>query len=144
MKKNKAIHYKYYKNYYTQIKNDGFTFGKLVTLNIGELGTKDTFYPVLIGKTFSEDDIDEGRIEYWKNVYYIVNFHEKTMETFPIPCYPSDLEAAFSNSRDRYIISKILNSILNMEKFLESDEKTMDYVLNRLELDDFLSMYPED
>lgn len=142
--KYKSIHYKYYKNYYRQIKDDGFAFGKLVTLKIGELSMKDSYYPVLIGKTFSEDGIDDGRIEYWKDVYYIVNFHERKMETFPIPCYPTDLEAAFSNNRDRYIITKILNSIPDMEKFLESDEKTIDYVLDRRELDEFLSIYSEE
>ncbi|MGH0830070.1 restriction endonuclease [Bacillus pretiosus] len=140
----KSVHYKYYRNYYTQVKNDGFAFGKLVTLNIGDSGMKDSYYPVLIGKTFSEDGICDESIEYWKDAYFIVNFHERRMEMFPIPCYPTDIKAAFENNRDRYIITKILNSIPDMEKFLESDEKSIDYVLDRRELNDFLAIYSEE
>lgn len=138
-----SVHYKYYRNYYTHIEDDGFAFGKLISLNIGHRSL-DSFYPLLIGKTFSKDRKKNKNINYWKDLYFIVNFNEKTSETFPIPCYPTDLEEAFQFQRDRYIITKFLNSILNMDKFIKSEETDYELILTDEDFNEYLDMYTED
>lgn len=135
-----SIHYKYYREYYTRLKEDGFSFGKLISLNIGHQHL-DSFYPLLIGKIYREKNQKQETINHWKGIYYIVNFNEYTSEIFPIPCYPSDLEAAFKYKRDRYIITKFINSIPNMDNFIESKESHFELILTDEEYKEFLDMY---
>ncbi|TDL83211.1 hypothetical protein [Peribacillus frigoritolerans] len=137
------VHYKYYRDLYTHIEDDGFYFGKLIRLTVG-YRIEDTDYELLIGKTFQKGSDSYMNINYWKNVYYIMNFHERTFETFPLPCHESDLEAAFKYRRDRYIITKFINSIPNMDKFIKSTESEFKFILTDQEFQDFLSAYKEE
>ncbi|EMJ6444710.1 hypothetical protein AADZ13_004992 [Bacillus cereus] len=138
-----SVHFKYYRDYYTHIEDDGFAFGKLISLNIGHRQL-DSFYPLLIGKTYRKDTTKNKNINYWKGVYFIVNFNEKTSETFPIPCFPTDLEEAFRFRRDRYIITKFINSIDDIDRFIKSEESDYDLLLTDEEYEEFLEMYRED
>ncbi|MGC9298969.1 restriction endonuclease [Bacillus cereus] len=141
--KNKSIHFKYYRDYYTNIEDDGFAFGKLITLNIG-YKQLDSFYPLLIGKTYRKDTVKNRNVNHWKGVYFIVNFNEKTSETFHIPCFPIDLEGAFRFRRDRYIITKFINSISDIDKFIKCDVTDYEFMLSNEEYQEFLDIYKED
>ncbi|MUK89304.1 hypothetical protein GMD78_13075 [Ornithinibacillus sp. L9] len=135
-----SVHYKYYRDFYTQIEDDGFAFGKLISLNIGHRQL-DSVYPLLIGKTYRKDTKKNKNINYWKGVYFIVNFNERTSETFPIPCFPTDLEEVFQFRRDRYIISKFINTIPNIDKFIKSEESNYELLLTDKEYEEFLKLY---
>lgn len=137
------VHYKYYRDFYTQIEDDGFSLGKLISLTV-EYCNDEAYYELLIGKTFQKGSGDFYGINYWKNVYYIMNFHDRTFETFPLPCHETDLEVAFKYRRDRYIITRFINSIQDMDKFIKSPESEFKFILTEQQYQDFLSTYREE
>lgn len=139
----KLVHYKYYRDFYTHIEDDGFSLGKLISLTVG-YRIEDTCYELLIGKTFQKEKNSFTGINYWKNVYYIMNFPEHTFETFPLPCHESDLEVAFKFRRDKYIITKFINSISDIDKFIRSTDSEFKFILTDQELQDFLSTFREE
>lgn len=138
------VHYLYYRDFYTNIKDDGFSIGKLISLTVGYHNDL-SYYPILIGKTYKKDNTGFYGLNYWKNIYYIMNFNAKRFETFPIPCYPSDLENAFKSYRDRILICKFINSIKDMNKFIESknDEEQM-CVFSEEEFKEFIYSLEDD
>lgn len=56
-----------------------------------------------------------------------MNMNDRTFETFPKMCHPSDLEIAFKNIRDRRLISDWLNTIKDIGEFLKSDSEEIHY-----------------
>jgi hypothetical protein len=128
LKEYKSLHYKYYNNYYANIEEDGYSFGKLISLTVGYPGNE-AYYELLIGQTYRDGKEFNG-LNYWKNASFIMNMNDRTFETFPVRCHPSDLENAFRNERDRYIICEWLNSIGDIGKFLKSQEEDYKYFID--------------
>ena len=109
---NLDIYYRYYRGFFIDVNSLGNAIGKLVTIEIGIGGSHDTKYEILIGRTPRRDKDEDGSgIGYFKDSYYIVNLNAKTFDTFPVPCYPLDLEHVFRDERDAYIVSKWLNGL---------------------------------
>ena len=76
----------------------------------------------MIGKIPKYKDNESNQVHYYRGTYFIVNFHERKMETFTLPCFESDLEMAFSDPYDRFRITKWLRSIEDFDGFLFGDE----------------------
>ena len=145
--KYKHIHYKYYSNLYTHIKDDGYMFGKIIHLDT----TSDAHpgltegYELIIGQTYqANDNKDYMGLNYWKKVNIIMNMNQRTFETFPQPCFSSDLEVAFSSNVGRYFISKWLNTIKNIEEFINSDQTHYQFMITKDMGDEFHEEMRED
>ena len=54
-----------------------------------------------------------------------MNLHARRSDTFPIKCYPSDLESVIEATLDRYLITRWLNSI-DIMKVINGEET--DYI----------------
>lgn len=139
----KSVHYKYYRELYTNFKDDGYSFGKLVGLTVA-YHDDESYYELLIGKIYKDQDRGIFGINYWKNVNFIMNMNERAFETFPKRCFPSDLESAIRNPRDRYIISEWINSIDDIENFLKSDEEEYKFSITDEQFKEYLSSCDED
>lgn len=119
---NLDICYKYYKDFFIDVKNFGNTIGKLIAIEIGVGDSPDTHYELIVGKIpMRSQDEDYFGLNYYKGSNYIVNLNEKTFDTFPVPCYPSDLEHLFRFNRDAKIISEWINRI-NLEDLVYGSE----------------------
>lgn len=112
---------KYYGDFFVETKKLGNSVGKLVCLEVGVENRNDSAYELMIGRIAKNNSDDFYGINYYRNTYYIVNLNGKTFDTFPIPCYSSDLEHVFRSTRDRHIISKWLSSI-DMDMLLQEEE----------------------
>ena len=58
-------------------------------------------------------------------VFFLINFHERKVETFPVPCFPSDLEQCFSNRLDRFRITEWINSLENINDFIYNKDSNI-------------------
>ncbi|AQS18349.1 hypothetical protein [Clostridium beijerinckii] len=138
----KSVHYKYYRELYTTFKDDGYSFGKLVGLTVSYEGDE-AYYELLIGRVYKTPGDNIYGLNYWKNINFIMNMNERSFETFPRVCHPSDLERAIRNSRDRYIICQWLNSIDDIEKFLKSNEQEYKFDISDKQFERYLSLYED-
>lgn len=138
----KSVHYKYYRQFYTTFKDDGFSWGKLIGLTVS-YKEDDAYYELLIGRVCKEKTDNKCGLDYWKNINFIMNMTERTFETFPKHCHSSDLERAIENSRDRYIICQWLNSIDDIEKFIESSEHEYKFTITDEQFEKYLSLYED-
>jgi len=120
--KNIDLLYKYYKGLFIDIKQLENVIGKIIELSIGVGDNCDSRYELVIGKTpFRKNSDNFYGIEYYKNTYFIANLAERTMDTFLLPCYPSDLEQVFRFKRDRYIISRWLSLVESIDDIIYGD-----------------------
>jgi hypothetical protein len=124
--KNQKIHYKYYKGYYSKIKQDGYAEAKLLSLTVSYHFDK-SYYEIMIGRVHRDGNDDCYGLNYWKNVNFIMNMNQRAFETFPARCFPSDIEMAFPNKRDAFIISNWLNTLGDIDKFLQTNEVDFNY-----------------
>jgi len=120
------IYYKYYQSFFADNTTLGHSIGKLLNLELGTGDSTDTHYELMIGKIPDYRDKSHNEVDYYRGTYFIVNFHERKMETFPIPCFESDLEMAFRYKFDRFRIAKWLNSIKNIDDFICNDESSFE------------------
>lgn len=118
----KQVHFKYYRGYYTHFNDDGYSFGKLINLSVSSKLGGSSRFELMIGKTFTKTESYNG-LDYWKGINFIMDMNARTFETFPKKCFPSDIERAICNVHDRYIISKWLNSIGDVEDFIKSNKQ---------------------
>jgi hypothetical protein len=118
---NLDICHKYYRDFFIDVQNMQIAISKLVNIEIGIDGKCDTRYEVMIGKIPKGKEDSYFGINYYKGSYYITDLQNKTFDTFPIPCHPSDLESVFRERRDRYIISKWINSVQLDDLIYESE-----------------------
>ena len=78
---------------------------------------------MLIGKTPFPDNPDSySGLDYWRGNYIIANWNDKTLDTFPLPPFPSDLEHVFRFKRDAHIIAKWLTSIKSIDDLIYGDD----------------------
>jgi hypothetical protein len=128
--KNINIYHKYYQRYFISNTTLGHSIGKLINLELGIGGSLDTHYELVIGKIPDYKDKKHGNVDYYRGVYYIVNFHERKMETFRPRCFETDLEAAFYNKFDCFRIVNWLNSIKNLDDFIYDDTYDIEFYLS--------------
>ena len=138
----KSVHYKYYRELYTNFKDDGYSFGKLVGLTVSYRGDE-AYYELLIGRVYKTPGDNIYGLNYWKNINFIMNMNERAFEIFPKQCHHSDLDRAISNPRDRYIICEWLNSINDIEKFLKSNEQEYKFDISDKQFEEYLSLYED-
>lgn len=119
---NYNIYYQYYHTYFADNTTFGHAIGKLINLELGEGTQLDTHYELMIGKIPNYKDEIQNTVNYYRGTYFIINFHERKMETWTHKCFPSDIEEAFRNPYDRFRISQWINSIPDIDSFIYNDE----------------------
>lgn len=127
------IFYRYYEEFIVDNQTLGHAIGKLINLELGVDKFLDTHYDIMIGKIPKFKKEKKSSIDYYQNTYFIINFHEKKMETFPLPCFSSDIEQAFSFPFDRDRIAIWINSINDLDKFIYSKEDRVETYITREE-----------
>lgn len=93
-------------------------------------GFKDvSLYQLVLGYVPKLNKYPNG-IEYYSNSYILGCFQTRGFDTFPIPCYPSDLEYVFGenrSNRDSRAIAEWLNSI-DVDKEIRNDTREYEYL----------------
>lgn len=95
-------------------ENLGIAVSRIVRLSVGVAGMIDSTYEILLGRTPNAHE-SNGKtakfndLNYWKGQQFIANWNDKTIDTFPLPTFASDLEHVFKSKRDAYIVAKWLN-----------------------------------
>lgn len=112
------VYHRYYKEFFANNETLGHGIGKVLNLDLGIGDSTDTHYEIMVGKIPDEKFGDHNNANYYKGCFFLINFHERKMETFPVPCFPSDLEQCFSNGLDRFRITEWINSIENINDFI--------------------------
>ncbi len=118
---------RYYSDFFVNYENIGIAISRILRISIGVGQSTDTSYQLLIGKTPSADDVDSFyNLDYWKGNYFIANWNAKTIDTFPLSTFPSDLEPVFRSRRDAYIIAKWLSETKSIDNLIYGESE--DYV----------------
>lgn len=125
------IYLKYYQKFFIDNTALGHSIGKLMNLELGVEDELDTHYEVIIGKIPNFKDQNHTNANYYRGTYYIINWHEKTVETFPRPCFPTDIEVAFKNQFDRFRITEWLNSIEDIDSFIFDDQNDIEMSISK-------------
>jgi hypothetical protein len=74
----------------------------------------DSSYELLLGRAPSAHE-DKGQaarfddVNYWKGRQFIANWNAKTIDTFRVLTFASELEHVFRSKRDAYIVATWLN-----------------------------------
>ena len=105
----------------------------MINLELGIGESFDTHYELIIGKIPKYKDNKFSQVDYYRNSYFIINFHEKKMETFPHPCYETDIESVFTSKFDCFRITAWLNSIENIDDFIYDDSCNKEFFLSEEE-----------
>ena len=135
---NLNVYHRYYHAYFADNTTLGHAIGTLVDLELGVGSRMDTHYELLLGKIPSYRNSDEGSVNYYRSTYFIVNFHERKMETFNKPCFASDLEAAFGSMWDRVRIAKWINDIGDLDSFIYQNPGESRVLVTDEELQQFI------
>ena len=115
------VYHQHYRKFFIDNTTIGHSIGKLINLELGTGSSLDTHYELVIGKFPRHKDKKGVNVDYYRGVYFIINFHERKMETFRPPCFESDIEAAFQFKFDCFRITNWLNSIKNLDDFIYDD-----------------------
>jgi hypothetical protein len=119
---------RFYGDFFINYESLGIAISRVLSISIGVGRTVDTGYHLMIGKTPSPDDPNSySGLDYWKGNYFIANWTERTMDTFPLKVFPSDLGQVFQFKRDAFIIAKWLREIKNIDDLIygEDDDHVM-------------------
>lgn len=129
------IYYKYYQNYFADNTTFGHSIGKLFNLELGCGAKLDSHYELMLGKIPNYKDCKHSSVNYYRGTYFVINFHQNSIETFTWPCFESDVVSAFPNDYDRFRIVKWLSAIANVDDFIFSDEFNYEFFVTREERD---------
>ena len=100
----------------------------------------DTGYELLLGKTPSPDNADSFfGLDYWKGNYFIANWNDRTIDTFPLPAFPSDLEQVFRFKRDAFIIAKWLTEMKSMDDVIYGENDDYVKIISNNEYQEFVA-----
>ena len=138
------VYHKYYRKYFADNTTLGHSIGKLINLELGIGNSSDTHYELIIGKIPDYKDKKYSSVDYYRGVYYIVNLHERRMETFRQRCFVSDLNAAFTNKFDCFRIVTWLNCIDNLDDFIYDDTYDVRYNLSDYDYEMHVNTIKED
>ncbi len=119
------VYHRYYKEFFANNETLGHAIGKVLNLDLGIGDSTDTHYELMIGKIPNDESGDHNNANYYKGVFFLINFHERKVETFPVPCFPSDLEQCFSNRLDRFRITEWINSLENINDFIYNKDSNI-------------------
>jgi len=132
------VFHRYYKEFFANNETLGHGIGKVINLDLGIGDSTDSHYEIMVGKIPKEKSGDFHGANYYKGCYFLINFLERRMETFPIPCFPSDLEQCFSNKFDRFRISNWINSIKDINDFIYSNESSIQSYISKQKYKEFM------
>jgi len=138
------VYFKYYQKYFVDNTALGHSVGKLMNLDLGVDGKTDTHYEIMLGKIPNFEGKKHTNANYYRGTYYIVNFHERRMETFTLPCHTMDLITAVSNEFDRFRITKWINTIKDLDTFIFDDENDVEMSITKEVRDKFLERFEEE
>jgi len=115
---------RFYSNFFIDYEKSGIAISRIISVSIGVGRSPDTGYDLLIGKTPSPDNPNSNfDLDHWRGNYFIANWDDKTIDTFPMPPFPSDLENVFRFKRDAYIIAKWLTNITSIDDLIYGDNE---------------------
>lgn len=130
---------RFYDDFFVNYEKLGIAISRIMRISIGVGRSTDTQYELLLGKTPSSDNSDSYYgLDYWKGNYFIANWNDKTMDTFPLPTFASDLEQVFRSKRDCYIISKWLTEMKSIDNLLYGDIDEHVKLISHAEYKEFL------
>jgi hypothetical protein len=136
---NLDINRRFYSKYFIDYEKRGIAISRIVRVQIGIDEYADTGYDLLIGKTPSPDKQESYYgLDYWKGNYFIANWDDKTMDTFPPWVFPTDLEYVFKSKRDAFIISKWLKSFKSIDEIIYGDQEEHIMCITEEEYQEFL------
>ncbi|MBP6713377.1 MAG: hypothetical protein KA157_05520 [Aliarcobacter sp.] len=131
----KEENYNIFHRFYNQLISNNETLGhgvgKLINLELGFGSFIDTHFELMIGKIPEEPNGNYNNVNYYKGLYFIINFHEKRMDVFRVPCFQSDLIMAFTNCIDRQRITAWINSIENLDDFIYDNKDNFTHSIDR-------------
>ncbi|MCT4593326.1 MAG: hypothetical protein N4A57_03505 [Anaeromicrobium sp.] len=137
MHKNTFI--KYYNNLIIREETiDSINF-KILSLVVGVESRDDSLYQLILGYIPKLIHYPNG-IEYYSNSYFLGCFQTRGMDTFPIRCFPSDIEAVIDCIRDRYTITDWLNSI-DIDKEIQNDKREYHFYWTRDQYEEYLERF---
>ena len=118
---------RFYDDFFVNYERLGIAISQILRVSIGVGHRADTSYELLLGKTPSLDNPESySGLDYWKGNYFIANLNARTMDTFPLPTFPSDLEQVFRFKRDAFIVAKWLTEIKSIDDLIYGEND--DYV----------------
>lgn len=131
---------KYYNNLIIQEKIVGDVQAKLLNLVVGVEPNDNSLYELILGYIPKLTEYPNG-IAYYSNSYFLGCLQSKTIDTFPLKCFPSDLENVikFSN-RDRYTITDWINSI-DIDEELKKDTREYRFHWTKEEFNEYLARF---
>lgn len=132
------VYHRYYKEFFANNETLGHGIGKVINLDLGIGESTDSHYEIMIGKIPEEKSGDFNGANYYRGCYFLINFLERRMETFPTPCFPSDLEHCFTNKLDRFRISNWINSIEDIDDFIYNDESSIQSYISTQKYNEYL------
>ncbi len=130
---------RFYDDFFVNYETLGIAVSRIVRVSIGVGYAPDTQYELLLGKTPSPDSPDSFYgLDYWKGNYFIANWNERSLDTFPLPVHPSDLEQVFQLKRDAYIIAKWLTDMESIDDLLYGESDDHIKLISQVEYQGFL------
>ena len=115
----------FYGGFFVDYERRGIAISRILGLSIGVGRKSDASYEIVLGKTPPADPPDSYLgLGYWKGSYFIGNWNDRRMGTFPIPAFATDLEPVFQFKRDAYIIAKWLNSLKSLDDVIYGRDET--------------------
>jgi hypothetical protein len=105
--------HRFYEGAMINYENLGIAVSRVIRLTVGVGGSGDSSYEILLGKAPKPDKkLSEpqkySEENYWQGHYFIANWNDKTLDTFPIPTFSTDLEHVFRSKRDAFIVAQWL------------------------------------
>lgn len=140
LKNHENLFHRYFHKLTKDNLNLGHLIGKLLNLELQFDDKDDTHLELMIGFIPQYKDTSGHQVDYYRNLYFIVNLHDKKLEFFQKDkgsqrpaCHVSDIEQAFSNFIDRYRVCKWLNTIEHIDDFIYNDEKKYKFSISSSE-----------
>lgn len=136
---NLDICHRFYDDFFINYERLGIAVSRILRVSIGVGHTADSGYELLLGKTPLPDIPDSfSGLDYWKGNYFIANWNDRSMDTFPLPTYPSDLEQVFRYKRDAYIIAKWLTEMKSIDDLIYGEDDEHIKLISKDEYQEFL------
>ncbi len=130
---------KYYGNLMIQEEIVGLVKSKVLSLVVGVEDRDDSLYQLILGYIPKLNRYPNG-IEYYSNSYFLGCFQSRGVDTFPIRCFPSDIECVITDNmsyRDRCTIVDWLNSI-DLDKEISNDIREYRYYWTKDRFEEYL------
>ncbi|TVX97336.1 hypothetical protein [Cohnella terricola] len=150
--KHKETFIKYYNDLIIREEIIGAVKSKVLSLVVGIASPEnysgfrdESLYQLVLGYIPKLNKYPNG-IEYYSNSYILGCFQTRGMDTFPIPCYPSDLEYVFGKNRsyrDVCTIAEWINSI-DIDKEISNETREYEYLWSEERFQEYIDQYVAD